>query len=97
MSNIPEVAQARHRLLTDVSGQAASATGLVQRRSRLTGPGFAQTLVLGWLANPEASLAARIRTAAVLGAPVSPQARFRRFTPRRRNVNTKSCRRRCPR
>ena len=82
MSSVPEVAQALHRVLTDVAQQAASETGLVRRRSKLTGPGFVQTLVFGWLAEPDASLCALTQMAATLGTPISPQALFQRFTPR---------------
>ena len=82
MSSVPEVAQALHRVLTDVAQQAASETGLVRRRSKLTGPGFVQTLVFGWLADSDASLCALTQMAATLGTPISPQALFQRFTPR---------------
>jgi len=47
MSSVPEVAQAMSWVLTDVAHQAASETGMVQLRSKLTGPGFTQALVFG--------------------------------------------------
>ena len=50
MRKIPQVAQA---IQTD---QAAQQTSVTQRRSKLTGSTFVQTLVLGWLADPQAGL-----------------------------------------
>lgn len=81
MNNIPEVSQALHQVLTDVAEKAASDSGLVRRRSKLTGSGFVQTLVFGWLADPNASLSALTQMAATLGIQLSPQALFQRFGP----------------
>ena len=81
MNNIPAVAHAMQHVLTDVAEQAATESRLVRRRSKLTGPRFVQTLVFGWLADPDASLSALTRMAATLGVFVSPQALFQRFTP----------------
>ena len=81
MSSVPEVAQAMSWVLTAGAQQAAAATGLAPRRSRLTGPGFVQMLVFGWLADPDASLCSLTQMVATLGAPISSQARFKRFTP----------------
>ncbi len=81
MSSVPEVAQAMSRVLTGVAQQAAAETGLVQRRSKLTGPGLVQTLVFGWLADPDASLSSLTQMAATLGVTISPQGLFQRFTP----------------
>ena len=80
MSSVPEVAQAMRWVFTDVAQQAASETGLVKRRFKLTGPGFVQTLVFGWLADPDASLSSLTQMAATLGVQISPQALFQRFT-----------------
>ena len=82
MSSVPEVAQAMGEVLGAGAEQAAAETGLVQRRSRLTGSAFTQTLVFGWLADPDASLSSLTQMAATLGTPISPQALFQRFTPR---------------
>jgi hypothetical protein len=81
MSNIPQVSQTLHRVLTDVAEKAATTTGLVKRRSKLTGSVFTQTLVFGWLADPKASLSSLTQMAATLGVQLSPQALFQRFNP----------------
>ena len=82
MSSVPAVAQAMRRVLTDVAQQAAAETGLVKRRSKLTGPGFTQALVFGWQAGPDASLSSLTQLAATLGVEITPQALLQRFTPR---------------
>ncbi len=57
MSSLAQVATAMQHVLTEVADEAARQTGFVQRQSKLTGALFAQTTVLGWLAQPQASLA----------------------------------------
>ena len=42
------------KLLTHTADEAARECGLVQRNRKLTGSALVQTLVFGWLANPEA-------------------------------------------
>jgi hypothetical protein len=60
----------------------ARETGWVRRRSKLTGALFLQTLVLGWLRAPAASLETLCQTAASLGVAISPQGLDQRFSPR---------------
>lgn len=81
MTTIAQVATALHTLLTTTANTLARTTGFTQRRSPLTGAAFAQTLVFGWLANPQATLEELSQTAALSGTPVSPQALDQRFTP----------------
>jgi hypothetical protein len=73
MTSIPDVAQALEQVLTEVADQAARATGFVQRASKLTGAKFVQTLVLGWLHTPDASLSQLTQMAATLGVLITPQ------------------------
>ena len=51
-------------------------------RSKLAGAKFVQTLVFGWLEDPDASLSGLTRTAAALNVRISPQALFQRFAER---------------
>jgi len=81
MTTITQVAQAMQTVLTEVADEVARRTGFVRRRSKLTGAKFCQTLVWGWLANPQASLEELAQTAALVGAPISPQAIDQRFSP----------------
>jgi hypothetical protein len=52
----------------------------VQRTSPLGGATFSQTLVFGFLGNPQATLEELTHTAATLGVEISPQALDQRFT-----------------
>ena len=82
MTSIPQVATALRTVLTRVANRAARATHFVQRRSKLSGAKFVQTLVFGWLANPQATYEELAQTAATLGVRISPQGVEQRFTER---------------
>ena len=72
MSTIADVAQALQSVFTTQADAVARRTGFVQRQSKLTGAAFAQTLVFGWLGDPQASLDALAQAAAAIGVPISP-------------------------
>ncbi len=80
MTTIPHVARTMRTLLTITAETVARQTGCVQRRSKLTGAGLVQTLVLGWLAEPAATLQQLTQMAARLGITITPQALQQRFT-----------------
>ena len=82
MRTLPQLAQTLQTLLTTTADTAAHTTRFVQRRSKLTGAAFLQTLVFGWLANPQATLEALAQTAAAGGVPSTPQGVDARFTDR---------------
>jgi hypothetical protein len=82
MTAIPQVAHAMRTVLTRVANRAGRATQFVQRRSKLSGAKFVQTLVFGWLANPDATYEELAQTAATLGVPSSAQGLEQRFTER---------------
>ena len=67
-------------VLTTTADAAARASRFVQRTSPLGGASFTQTLVFGFLANPNSALEELTQTAATLGVEVSPQALDQRFT-----------------
>ncbi len=79
MATIPQVARAVQRLLGPVAERAARATGLVQRASKLTGARFVQTVVFGWLAQPEARLSQLAQMATTLGVAITAQGLDGRF------------------
>ena len=79
-SSLPQVADAMQHVLTAVPEALARSSGFCRRRSKLGAAVFVQTLVLGWLGAPQASLSELAQVAAKLGAPVSPQALAQRFT-----------------
>lgn len=81
MSSVPHLADALHHVLRAAPADQARASGFCQRRSKLSAEVFVQTLVLGWLANPAASLAELTSVAATLGVRISPQGLDQRFRP----------------
>jgi len=80
MTTIPQVARAMREILTTTAAEAARTTRFVQRTSPLSGATFSQTLVFGFLGNPQATLEELTQTAATLGVAISPQALDQRFT-----------------
>src|SRR5271154_4780363 len=85
MNMVNQVAQAMQSVLTTAAEQAARDSGFCQRRSKLGGAVFAQTLVLGHLRCPSATLEELAQTAAAVGVTVQPQALDQRFTPQAAN------------
>lgn len=67
-------------LFHEKAEQWARATGFVQRSSKITGSAFAQTLVFGFLNQPEASYTDLQQTMELQGIHVSPQAIEERMT-----------------
>jgi hypothetical protein len=80
MTSIPQVVQAMQTVLTTVADQAGRATNFILREVKLRGSTFTQTLVFGFLADPNATLEALAQTAAALGVRISPQGLDQRFT-----------------
>jgi hypothetical protein len=61
-------------VLTEVATTAARETGLIRRQRAMSGAQFVQTLVFGWLANPDARYDDLVDMAADLGATISAPA-----------------------
>lgn len=80
MTTIAQVSEAMQTVLTTVADSAARATGFVQRVSKMSGALFTQTLVLGFLANRDATREELAQTAAALGLTISPQGLDQRLT-----------------
>jgi hypothetical protein len=59
---------------------AGKKTGFIRRQRQVTGAGFAQTLVLGGLAQPNAMRKQQQQAAAQVGMPISAQGLEQRFT-----------------
>jgi len=60
-------------ILQETAQSLGRTSGFVQRQSPFGGAELVQTLVFGWLANPQASLEALTQTAAALGVSLSAQ------------------------
>jgi hypothetical protein len=78
--SLPQVAEAIHAVLTDISDETARSTGYCVRQSKLTAAAFVQTVVLGWWQHPGATLTQLSQTAAMRGTTISPQGLDQRFT-----------------
>lgn len=80
MSSIPQVSQALQTVFTTVATSASQTTGFIRRQRQLTGAGFVQALVFGFLAHPAATLEQLTHSAANVGIRISPQGLEQRFT-----------------
>src|SRR5881398_2021138 len=81
MTSIADLLPTVQTLLTTTADQAGRDSGLIRRVRCFTGATFVQTLVFGWLANPDATLEHLAQTAAIRGVPVTAQAIADRFSP----------------
>ena len=80
MTTITELSQTLQALLTDTANAVAKTSGFIQRQRQVTGAGFAQTLVLGGLAQPDATRKQQQQAAVQVGMPISAQGLEQRFT-----------------
>lgn len=80
MSSIPQVSRALQHVFTTVATTASHTTGFIRRQRQLTGAGFVQALVFGFLAHPAATLEQLAHSAANVGIQISPQGLDQRFT-----------------
>lgn len=80
MASISQVSIALQSVLTNVANTAARTSGFIRRQRQLSGAGFVQALVFGFLANPTATLTHLTQSAANVGVTLSPQGLAQRFT-----------------
>lgn len=80
MSTVLELNETAQRVLCQAAQDAERTSGFVQRRSKLTGETFVQTLVFGFLDPSVPTLADLAQTAAALGVEITPQGLDQRFT-----------------
>jgi hypothetical protein len=81
-TTISEVAETLRDVLGSCANAVAAETGFVQRKSKLTGAAFVQTLTFGWLARPQATLEELAQTAGAVGVRITPQGLDQRFNQR---------------
>lgn len=80
MTSIKQVGQSMQRILGEKADEAARETGFVQRESKMGGAEFVQTLVFGWMSNPQATLEELAQSAASVGVAITAQGLDQRFT-----------------
>jgi len=78
---IAKVGGALQKVFGEIADSAGEASGVIRRKRKFTARSLAQTFVLGFLQNPEASDEDLAQMAAQCGADVTPQAIEQRHTP----------------
>jgi hypothetical protein len=81
MASFSQVAACLQQVLSEVPSELAYASGFCRRRSKLTAACFVESLVLGWLAQPSATLPQLTQRALDRGVAITPQGLAQRFTP----------------
>lgn len=72
-TSIDELCEILQHLLIEDANQLGRESGFIQRERKLSGASFAQSLIFGWQANPQASLEDLCQSASVCGVQISPQ------------------------
>ena len=72
-TSISELCDILQQLLIKDANKLGRESGFIQRERKLNGASFAQSLVFGWQANPQASLEDLCQSASVCGVQISPQ------------------------
>lgn len=73
MTTIPQLSHILQKLLIEDANRIGRESGFIQRQRKLSGASFAQSLIFGWQANPQASLEELCQSARVCGVEISPQ------------------------
>lgn len=80
MDTVTQVCETLQIVLNEEARQAGRESGFIRRERKLSGASFVQTLVFGWMANPQASLEELSQAAATCGTEISAQGLAERFT-----------------
>jgi hypothetical protein len=80
MTTIPDLSQTLQTLFINRANALAKEAGFIQREREVTGAGFAQTVVFGGLAQPEATRKQLQHSATQAGMRISVQGLDQRFT-----------------
>jgi hypothetical protein len=84
-TSIAELAEILQKLLIEDANCIGRETGFIQRQRKLSGASFAQALIFGWQANPQASLEELCQSASQAGVSISPQGLQERLNSPRAN------------
>lgn len=86
VTSIPEFAENLQNLLLKDADVLGRETGFIQRQRKLSGSSFAQTLIFGWQANPNASLEDLCQSASQAGVNISPSGLQERLNSPQANI-----------
>jgi len=81
MDILSKITDAMQVVLSETADAIARKTGFVKRQRKFSGSNFSQTLVFGWLDNPDSTIEELTQTAAILDVSISSQGLDKRFTP----------------
>jgi len=73
LTTIPQLSQILQQLLIEDANRIGRESGFIQRQRKLSGASFAQSLIFGYQANPQASLEELCQSARVCGVEISSQ------------------------
>src|SRR3989304_865016 len=79
---VTRLASILQTLMTTTADRVGQTSGFVQRRSKMSAAVFIQSVVLGWLAQPNASRVELSQTAAAAGGAISAQGLDERMNER---------------
>jgi hypothetical protein len=82
MNSIAQIRETLQTVLVQAANRLARQTGFIQREVKWCGYSFIQTLMLGFLADPDASYSKLSQIAAAVGVNISNQGLEQRFTKR---------------
>ena len=80
MTTITELCPILQDLLIETANRIAEETGFIQRKRQVTGAGFAQSMVFGWLSQPDSTRSQLHHAAIKAGMRISLQGLDKRFT-----------------
>jgi Transposase DDE domain len=80
MTTITELCPIIQGLLSETANRVAKETGFIQRKRQLSGAGFAQSTILGWLNQPDATRSQLHHAAIQTGMEISLQGLDKRFS-----------------
>jgi hypothetical protein len=81
MISVTQVAETLRQILEAEANQLAKDTGFIQRERTISGADFAQTLIFGWLEEPEISLDGMTQVAGRRDVEITASGWHQRFTP----------------
>src|SRR5438309_1902091 len=81
MNNVTQVAETVQRILGEEGEQVAHEVGFIQRERVLSGADFVQSLILGWLQEPEITLDGLTQVLERREVSISASELSQRFTP----------------
>lgn len=73
MTTVAQLSEILQKLLIEDANRLGRESGFIQRQRKLSGASFAQSLIFGWQANPQASLEELCQSARVCGVTITPQ------------------------